>query len=131
MRRSVKRGFWRGVFTWRATKQITQHGARATAALVILPLLPVFYVAGWVLWLPYAQYRKTMRRRREKRANYDAIPNGTRVRLECRESTCAFSGKQHEGVWVVERFNMDGDYRLEREDGSDSTYAHESVIKRI
>jgi len=63
MTRVKKPSFLRDALKWRNTKRITRHGALILGAVVLLPLLPVCYVTGWVLWVPYRASRTWLQRR--------------------------------------------------------------------
>lgn len=65
-----------------------------------------------------------------------ALPDGTRVRLACRDGTCSFP--DHSGVWLTSwtpRRSGDiddpDDYRLTRESDGEVTYATRAAIEVV
>lgn len=62
--------FWREVFTWHVTREITKKGARILAAIGVALIAPLCYVVGWsslpVGWWRLRQWQRRQRRREEK-----------------------------------------------------------------
>ena len=62
-----------------------------------------------------------------QRAVKNALPDGTRVQLEC--SCRGFGPNAHEGVWTTQYKLTADDYRLTRESDGEITYAVRKVLK--
>ena len=93
------------------------------------------FISAALLDLIRFLWRKLRPRLTYWRLERAALPDGTRVRLECGHG-CGF--KDHEGVWVTSwtprrftdarRYYEPDDYRLTRESDGETTFARQNVL---